>query len=96
MQLNTNIKERLKVLNKLHWRLLHALSAAEEVFRDKELPEVEEQAKSMRKQIKAMQARAAESIKQADQENAQAQKGSPAWPNGVCAPTAAWQDEAHS
>lgn len=52
MQLNTNIKERLKVLGKLNWRLLHALNAAEEVFRDKELPEMEEQAKSMRKQIK--------------------------------------------
>lgn len=65
------------------------------MFRDKELPEVEEQAKSMRKQIKAMQARASES-RQADQENAQAQNGSSAWPNGVCAPTAAWQDEAHS
>ena len=52
MQSNTNIKERLKVLDKLHWRLLYALNAAEEVFRDKELPEVEEQAKSMRKQIK--------------------------------------------
>lgn len=52
MQLNTNIKERLKILGNLHWRLLHALNAAEEVFRDKELPEMEEQAKSMRKQIK--------------------------------------------
>ena len=52
MQLNTNIKERLKILGNLHWRLLHALNAAEEVFRDKELPELEEQAKRMRKQIK--------------------------------------------
>ena len=52
MQLNTNIKERLKILGGLHWRLLHALNVAEEVFRDKELPEMEEQAKSMRKQIK--------------------------------------------
>jgi hypothetical protein len=51
MQLNTNIKERLKILGGLHWRLLHALNAAEEVFRDKELPEMEEQAKSMRKHI---------------------------------------------
>ncbi|KAL0050693.1 hypothetical protein WJX82_005299 [Trebouxia sp. C0006] len=89
------LERATKVLDKLHWRLLHALNAAEEVFRDKELPEVEEQAKSMRKQIKAMQARASES-RQADQENAQAQNGSSAWPNGVCAPTAAWQDEAHS
>ncbi len=39
-------------MGNLHWRLLHALNAAEEVFRDKELPELEEQAKSMRKQIK--------------------------------------------
>jgi len=52
MQLNTNIKGRLQILGNLHWRLLHALNAAEEVFRDKELPELEEQAKSMRKQIK--------------------------------------------
>jgi len=52
MQYNTNIKERLQILGNLHWRLLHALNAAEEVFRDKELPELEEQAKSMRKQIK--------------------------------------------
>ncbi|KAA6422396.1 MAG: Nuclear pore complex -related isoform 2 [Trebouxia sp. A1-2] len=85
-QLNTNIKERLKILGNLHWRLLHALNAAEEVFRDKELPEMEEQAKSMRKQIKAMQARAAESIRQADQENAQAQNGSSASPSRACVP----------
>ncbi len=52
MQLNTNIKERLEILGNLHWRLLHALNAAEEVFRDKELPEMEEQARNMRKQIK--------------------------------------------
>ena len=52
MQLNTNIKGRLQILGNLHWRLLHALNAAEEVFRDKELPELEEQARSMRKQIK--------------------------------------------
>ncbi|KAL0033161.1 hypothetical protein WJX79_006554 [Trebouxia sp. C0005] len=85
-QLNTNIKERLKILGNLHWRLLHALNAAEEVFRDKELPEMEEQAKSMRKQIKAMQARAAESIRQADQENVQAQNGSSASPSRACVP----------
>lgn len=85
-KLNTNIKERLKILGNLHWRLLHALNAAEEVFRDKELPELEEQAKRMRKQIKAMQARAAESVKQADQENAQAQNGSSASPNRAFVP----------
>jgi len=36
--------------------------------------------------MQAMQARAAESIKQADQENAQAQNGSSASPNRACVP----------
>ncbi len=36
--------------------------------------------------MQAMQARAAESIKQADQENAQAQNGSSVSPNRACVP----------
>ena len=52
VQFAANVKERLKILGVMHWQMLHALSAAEEVFRDRELPEMEEQAKIMRRQIK--------------------------------------------
>ena len=51
LQYRENLRSRLELLAKLHWCLPHALTAAEELLRDKELPRLDKQARALKKLI---------------------------------------------
>ncbi len=54
VQFSDNLKTRLQILATLHWSLPHGLTAAEELLRDTDLPNLDEQAQALKKQIKVI------------------------------------------